>query len=90
MGSMMTMESRPGADCVGIFPALFVEPVATRWALPKTHYDAGQQMSIETGTGRPAFQGGLSCSTSQCKSESDSQMGINRGTDDSTSDSDTD
>ena len=90
MGQRMTISSRPGVDAVGNFPGLFVEPVATRWASPRNHYDADRQMSIETDTGRPAFGSGLMCSTSHCSSSSDSQMGINRGTDDSTSDSDED
>lgn len=91
MGSRMMMNSRPGADAVGIFPGLFVEPVATRWSIPQNHYDAGRQISIETETGRPAFQGGLSCgSTCHGKTETDSQMGINRGTDDSSTYEDTD
>ena len=94
MGSTMTFVSRAGKDEIGIFPGLFVEPVATKWNIPKHHYDAGRQMSIETETGLPAFQrhaqstGTVTGSSSS--SSSDSQMGINRGTDDSSSDSDTD
>ena len=90
----MSMDSRMGADAAGIFPALFVEPVATRWVMPTTHYDAARQMTIETTTGMPAFQlqtpstGTVTSSSS--RSDSDSQMGINRGTDDHSSDSDTD
>ena len=94
MGSKMTFVSSLGADKAGIFPALFVERVPTSWKIPRNHYDAGRQMSIETETGLPAFQY-LAASTgtvtgSSCKSTSDSQMGINRGTDDETTDSDTD
>lgn len=94
MGSKMTFVSSLEKDEIGIFPALFVEPVATRWDIPRHHYDAARQMSIETGTGLPAFKrhaqstGTVTGSTSS--SSSDSQMGINRGTDDSSSDSDTD
>ncbi|OGR90848.1 MAG: hypothetical protein A2V88_17950 [Elusimicrobia bacterium RBG_16_66_12] len=94
MGSKMTVISSVGADRIGIFPALFVEPVATKWVLPTNHYDAGRQISVETETGLPAFQyqaastGTVTGSTSS--SSSDSQMGINRGTDDSSSDSDFD
>lgn len=90
----MTMDSRTGTNAAGIFPALFVEPVATRWVMPMIHYDAARQMTVETKTGMPAFQlqtpstGTVTGSTS--KSESDSQMGINRGTDDHSTDSDTD
>lgn len=78
-----------------IFPALFVEPVTTTWAMPPNHYDADRQISIETETGLPAFRHqaptALSCGSS-CTSTttSDSQMGINRGQDDSTTCSDTD
>ena len=94
MGSRMIFASTEGQDKVGIFPGLFVEPVATTWEVPKHHYDAGRQISVETETGLPAFKrhaqstGTVTGSTS--KSSSDSQMGINRGTDDSSSDSDTD
>ena len=94
MGSKMTFAASLKDDVVGIFPALFVEPVATRWDIPKTHYDASRQMSIETETGLPAFKrhaqstGTVTGSTSS--SSSDSQMGINRGTDDSSSDTDHD
>ena len=77
-----------------IFPALFVEPVATTWAIPANHYDAARQISIENESGLPAFphQGpSISCGTT-CSyvSTSDSPMGINRGQDDSTTYTDTD
>lgn len=77
-----------------IFPALFVEPVAMTWAMPSNHYDAARQISIVDETGLPAFeQGGpsISCGSS-CSSTttSDSQMGINRGQDDSTTYTDSD
>lgn len=94
MGSKMTFVSKTGEDKIGIFPGLFVEPVATKWDLPRNHYDAGRQISIETETGLPAFKryaqstGTVTGSTSS--SSSDSQMGINRGTDDSSSDTDHD
>lgn len=94
MGSRMTFVSGGGKDEIGIFPALFVEPVATRWDVPSHHYDAGRQISVDSATGLPAFPrhaqstGTVTGSTSS--SSSDSQMGINRGTDDSSSDSDTD
>lgn len=94
MGSKMTVVSSGQRDTVGIFPGLFVEPVATRWDMPRNHYDAALQISVETETGLPAFKrhaqstGTVTGSTSS--SSSDSQMGINRGTDDSSSDSDTD
>lgn len=94
MGSKMTFVLSGGRDAVGIFPGLFVEPVATKWDMPANHYDAGRQISVETETGLPAFKrhaqstGTVTGSTSS--SSSDSQMGINRGTDDSSSDTDTD
>lgn len=94
MGSRMTFFSNAGKDEVGIFPALFVEPVAMKWNVPSHHYDSGRQIAVETATGLPAFKrqaqstGTVTGSTSS--SSSDSQMGINRGTDDSSSDSDTD
>ena len=77
-----------------IFPALFVEPVAMTWAMPANHYDAARQMSVEDATGMPAFERrgpAMSCGSS-CSSTttSDSQMGINRGQDDSTTYTDTD
>ena len=77
-----------------IFPALFVEPVAMTWAMPANHYDAARQISIENETGLPAFERhtpSMSCGSS-CTSTttSDSQMGINRGQDDSTTYTDTD
>lgn len=94
MGSKMTFVSSLSADKVGIFPALFVEPVPTAWRMPSNHYDAGRQMSIDTETGLPAFsynaQSTVAVTGSTCKSTSDSQMGINRGTDDETTDSDYD
>lgn len=94
MGSRMTFISSAGKDEIGIFPALFVEPVATRWDVPAHHYDAERQISVETATGLPAFkrhaQSTGTVTGSMSKSSSDSQMGINRGTDDSSSDSDTD
>ncbi len=94
MGSRMTFVSNAGKDEIGIFPALFVEPVATRWDMPTHHYDAGRQMTVETATGLPAFkrhaQSTGTVTGSSSSSSSDSQMGINRGTDDSSHDSDTD
>lgn len=94
MGSKMTFVSSVGTDKIGIFPGLFVEPIATRWDIPRNHYDAGRQIAIATETGLPAFQyntqsaGTVTGSTSH--SRSDSQMGINRGTDDESTDSDFD
>ncbi len=77
-----------------IFPALFVEPVAMTWAMPANHYDTARQISIENETGLPAFERhtpSMSCgSTCSSTTTSDSQMGINRGQDDSTTYTDTD
>jgi hypothetical protein len=84
-----TMQAESGAGAAGIFPAMFVEPVATRWVLPRNHYDAGLQMSIETAFQLQTPSTGTVTGSSS-RSDSDSQMGINRGTDDHSSDSDTD
>lgn len=56
------------SNVIGIFPGLFVEPVAAQWDMPANHYDAGRQISIETSSGLPAFKqqaaGTVSVSTS--------------------------
>ena len=77
-----------------IFPSLFVERMPASWAIPENHYDAARQISIENETGLPAFERGVPSAirASSCTytSTSDSQMGINRGQDDSTTHTDSD
>jgi putative ATP-grasp target RiPP len=94
MDSRMMTDSRSGSDMAGIFPALFVEPVASRWIIPANHYDTSRQVTIETETGMPAFPLQMSstgtASGSATKTDSYTKCGNTLCVNDHSSDTDSD